>query len=139
MIACEYEPYSILEKLLPYIAGSASIVVYSPHLHVLQHAHLLLRNDSSFLAPTITEPWLRKYQVLPGRAHPEMQGMGHGGFLLTATRVFDDGETNSVLTGRRQRKRAKLEEKAKVAVETPVEETDDLDGVDVSMMDEVVY
>ena len=34
IIAAEYEPYSVIERLLPRIGGSASVVVYSPHLPV---------------------------------------------------------------------------------------------------------
>ena len=34
IIASNYEPYSIIEKLSKYIAGSANIVVYSPFLQV---------------------------------------------------------------------------------------------------------
>jgi tRNA (adenine-N(1)-)-methyltransferase non-catalytic subunit len=29
-----YDPLSILGKLFPYLGGSASVVVYSPHLQV---------------------------------------------------------------------------------------------------------
>ena len=29
-----YDPLSILEKLFSYLGGSASVVVYSPHLQV---------------------------------------------------------------------------------------------------------
>ena len=47
------------------------------------------------LNPTLIEPWLRQYQVLPGRTHPVMNGVGHGGFLLHATRVFDEVSANS--------------------------------------------
>jgi len=34
-IASEYDPLSILGKLFPCLGGSASVVVYSPHLQVL--------------------------------------------------------------------------------------------------------
>lgn len=34
LIASEYEPLAILERLQPYLAGSATIVVHSPHLQV---------------------------------------------------------------------------------------------------------
>lgn len=38
-----------------------------------------------------------------------MQGIGHGGFLLTCTRVFDDAEANSVTAGGRRSKKRKIE------------------------------
>lgn len=34
IVASEYDPFSIVEKLSPYLAGSASIVVQSPHVQV---------------------------------------------------------------------------------------------------------
>lgn len=37
LVACHYEPYSILHRLLPYLAGSANVVVHSPHLQVRLH------------------------------------------------------------------------------------------------------
>ena len=133
ILACEYEPYSVLERLLPSIGGSAPVIVYSPYLpvcllpltsnhrfradptlppsQVLYSLQTALRSSPDFLAPSISEPWLRKYQVLPGRTHPEMAGMQHGGFILAATRVFDDAEASSFASGRRAAKRRKMENK----------------------------
>ena len=34
VVASNYEPYSIIEKLNKHLAGSANIVVYSPYLQV---------------------------------------------------------------------------------------------------------
>jgi tRNA (adenine-N(1)-)-methyltransferase non-catalytic subunit len=112
IIACEYEPYSVLEKLLPRIAGSAPIVVYSPLLQVLHEAQQRLKQIPEFLSPSIVEPWLRKYQVLPSRSHPEMAGMGHGGYILTTTRVHDDAGAHSFASGRRDAKKRKHEREA---------------------------
>lgn len=79
---------------------------------ILFAAQQRMKQEPSFLTPSITEPFLRRYQVLPGRTHPEMQGMGHGGYLLTSTRVYDDPEANSYLLGARQKKKRKAEELA---------------------------
>ena len=35
IVASEYDPWSILERLFPYLAGSASIVIQSPNAQVL--------------------------------------------------------------------------------------------------------
>jgi tRNA (adenine-N(1)-)-methyltransferase non-catalytic subunit len=50
---------------------------------------LMTSTDESVLNPTIVEPWLRQYQVLPGRTHPEMNGTPHGGYLLHGIKVID--------------------------------------------------
>ncbi|CAH7666366.1 Gcd10p family-domain-containing protein [Phakopsora pachyrhizi] len=49
--------------------------------------HMINSEDCTFINVTISEPWLRKYQVLPGRTHPEMNGTHSGGFILTAIKV----------------------------------------------------
>lgn len=62
----------------------------------------------TILNPTITEPFLRQYQVLPGRTHPEMNGTAHGGFILHATKVVlpeIDGEKKNFAIGKGQERR----------------------------------
>ncbi|KAI9462425.1 Gcd10p-domain-containing protein [Lactarius psammicola] len=83
-----YDPRSILQKLFPYLGGSASVVVYSPHLQVVSDLQATLRFDPQYLAPSISESWLRRYQVLPGRTHPVMTTSGGGGYLLHATKMY---------------------------------------------------
>ena len=105
VIASQYDPFSILQKLSPYLAGSANIVVHSPYVQVRRLScsvtELLtpisqivtdlqnqLRDLPQYLGPTVTEMWLRKYQVLPGRTHPTMNMSGSGGFILHTIRVY---------------------------------------------------
>ncbi|SCV67648.1 BQ2448_5259 [Microbotryum intermedium] len=113
ILASQYEPLGVLDRLLPYIAGSAPIVIYSPHQAILSEAYQALRTSPHFLSPTLSEPWLRKYQVLPGRCHPEMNGLGHGGFLLTTTRVFDNPEANSHKVKVNKKRKMEEEEEGK--------------------------
>lgn len=90
LIASDYDPFQIVEALSPYLAGSASIVVQSQFLQPLADLQAHMRQTPRYLAPSITEGWLRRYQVLPGRTHPTMNTSGSGGFLLHAIKVFDD-------------------------------------------------
>lgn len=90
LIASDYDPFQIVEALSPYLAGSASIVVQSQFLQLLADLQAYMRQIPRYLAPSITEGWLRRYQVLPGRTHPTMNTSGSGGFLLHAIKVFDD-------------------------------------------------
>ncbi|BGP30574.1 tRNA (adenine(58)-N(1))-methyltransferase non-catalytic subunit trm6 [Rhodotorula toruloides] len=107
LIASEYEPLSVIERLLPSIGGSAPIVVYSQNVQLLFAANLALRNHPAIISPTITEPFLRQYQVLPGRTHPEMQGMSHGGYILSMIRVLENADAQAVgIGGRRGKKRS---------------------------------
>lgn len=90
LVASEYDSFQIVEALSPYLAGSASIVVQSQFLQPLAGLHAQMRQIPRYLAPSITEGWLRRYQVLPGRTHPTMNTSGSGSFLLHAIKVFDD-------------------------------------------------
>lgn len=72
---------------------------------VLFPALQALRSHPSFVAPTIHEPFLRRYQVLPGRCHPEMQGMASGGMILSAIRVLENDEAQAISVSRRGKKR----------------------------------
>ncbi|KAG2155517.1 Gcd10p-domain-containing protein [Suillus clintonianus] len=87
LIASDYDPLEILQILTPYVAGSGSIVIQSPFSQPLTELQSKLRLDPSYLAPSITESWLRRYQVLPGRTHPTMNTSGSGGFLLHVIKV----------------------------------------------------
>ncbi|KAK7007033.1 Adenine(58)-N(1)-methyltransferase non-catalytic subunit TRM6 [Favolaschia claudopus] len=103
VVASEYEPFSIVEKLVPYLAGSASIVVQSPYGQILSELHSKLRALPGYLCPSVTEVWLRRYQVLPGRTHPTMNTSGTGGFILHAIKIYDDENANAITSFRRQK------------------------------------
>jgi tRNA (adenine58-N1)-methyltransferase non-catalytic subunit len=103
LIATQYEPFSIVQRITPYLAGSSTITIYSQHLPVLAEVHSKMRTLPAYLSPSITEAWLRQYQVLPGRTHPMMNMTGGGGYILHAIHVYDDPKASSALTGFRKR------------------------------------
>lgn len=80
-------PPSFLSRLTPYLAGSAPIVVYSQFQPVLAQTLSGMRSRPEYLAPSLTESFMRRYQVLPGRTHPTMSTSGTGGYLLHTLRV----------------------------------------------------
>ncbi|KAG8778613.1 tRNA (adenine(58)-N(1))-methyltransferase non-catalytic subunit trm6 [Serendipita sp. 397] len=103
LIAAQYEPFSIVQRLTPYLAGSATVTIYSQYLQVLAEVQAKMRLLPAYLSPSITEAWLRQYQVFPGRTHPLMNMSGGGGYILHAIHVYDDPKASSVLAGRRRR------------------------------------
>jgi len=117
-VASGYDPLSILGKLSPYLGGSAAVVVYSPHLQVVSDIQTTMRTNSQYLAPSISESWLRRYQVLPGRTHPSMTTSGGGGYLLHAIKVYDDPSAEPVAVHRRSKA-------AKQTTESPQEQSED--------------
>ncbi|KAI0828876.1 Gcd10p-domain-containing protein [Trametes gibbosa] len=104
IVASEYDPYSIIEKLYPYLAGSASIVVHSPNVQVVSRLLNQLRDLPGYLGPTVTEGWLRQYQVLPGRTHPTMNASGSGGFIFHVIKIYDDPTASSAMLHRHRKK-----------------------------------
>ncbi|EPQ31091.1 uncharacterized protein PFL1_01280 [Pseudozyma flocculosa PF-1] len=100
LVACHYQPQSILERVKGAIGGSGSVVVHSPFLQPLTECHSHLRASEEFVNISVTEPWMRRYQVLPGRTHPEMTTSATGGFILHALRVLPEGEAQAMKEAR---------------------------------------
>ncbi|PFH52253.1 hypothetical protein AMATHDRAFT_46381 [Amanita thiersii Skay4041] len=109
IVSSEYEPYSIIEALFPFLAGSASIVIQCPYVQVLAELQNKLRSLPQYLFPNVTETWLRQYQVLPGRTHPMMSMSGSGGAVLHAIKVFDDPKASSAMVQRHKPKKLNSE------------------------------
>ncbi|KAJ7361438.1 Gcd10p family-domain-containing protein [Mycena albidolilacea] len=116
IVASEYEPFSILEKLVPFVAGSGSIVIQSPFGQILSEVHTKLRALPGYLCPSLTEVWLRRYQVLPGRTHPTMNTSGSGGFILHAIKVYNDENANAITSHRRPKPTANNSSSNKIII-----------------------
>ncbi|KDQ15589.1 hypothetical protein BOTBODRAFT_624451 [Botryobasidium botryosum FD-172 SS1] len=117
IISTQYEPFSVIEKLESYLAGSAPIVVHSSHLQVLTELQAKLKQGSHFLGPSITESWLRQYQVLPGRTHPMMSMPGSGGYILSCIKIYDNPNVSAVASDRRAHRQGMAAKKRKLAAE----------------------
>jgi tRNA (adenine-N(1)-)-methyltransferase non-catalytic subunit len=96
IVASQYTPLSILDKLLPFLSGSRPVVFFSIHKEFLTEAYYHMKISDKYLNVQLTESWLRRYQVLPGRTHPQMTTTGGGGYILSATRVLDNPNENPV-------------------------------------------
>lgn len=89
VISSNCTPESIIKELMKYVSGSRPIVVYSFSKELLLQAAYWMRRCPEFINADITESFLRQYQVLPGRMHPNMNTSAGGGYLLSAIRVID--------------------------------------------------
>jgi tRNA (adenine-N(1)-)-methyltransferase non-catalytic subunit len=81
-------PLSVYQHLLPLVAGSGHIVLYSPFKETLYDTFTQMRKSEECIAVDLTESWLREHQVLPSRTHPMMTTSGSGGYVLSAIRVL---------------------------------------------------
>ncbi|KAF8204077.1 Gcd10p family-domain-containing protein [Pholiota molesta] len=116
IIASEYDPYSIIEKLSPYLGGRRR-----SWYTIIVELQAKLRNVPQYLCPTVSETWLRRYQVLPGRTHPMMAMSGSGGFLCHATKIYDDPNARGAPRPQRHKKKPRLDTEVDSAspMETP--------------------
>ncbi|XP_053601094.1 tRNA (adenine(58)-N(1))-methyltransferase non-catalytic subunit TRM6 [Plodia interpunctella] len=83
IITCKEDPLSIFKELVEFVKPGRPFVVYYPVVEPLLQLYLTLRSYSNVAALKITCNWMRNYQVLPERTHPEVTMNCSSGFLLT--------------------------------------------------------
>ncbi|XP_059476863.1 tRNA (adenine(58)-N(1))-methyltransferase non-catalytic subunit TRM6 [Neocloeon triangulifer] len=90
VIVAKEDPVALCDHLLPLVALSRPVVIYSQFKEPLQEAYMKLKAQKNVTALKLKEPWLRKYQTLPERTHPEVLMSGSGGFILHGLTVESD-------------------------------------------------
>ena len=83
IIASKQHPKNILLHLIKYLAPSRPFVVFSSYKEPLMEAYFAVKETGKTVFVTLTETWLRNYQVLPDRTHPEVLMSGGGGYILS--------------------------------------------------------
>jgi len=92
VIASRYHPPAVFRALYPFLAPSRPFVVFSESIDDLEEIRVgLMRQPITAANTRLAESWFRQYQVLPGRSHPEMMTSSRGGFILSGTKIADDG------------------------------------------------
>jgi tRNA (adenine-N(1)-)-methyltransferase non-catalytic subunit len=115
VIACRYNPTETLLKMLPFLAPSCPFVVYCEFMEPLVECFEELQRRGLAINLKLSDTWMREYQVLPGRTHPNMNMSQNGGFLLVGIKLcpvsghneLDESllkEIRAKLGGRRGRK-----------------------------------
>lgn len=87
VIVTREHPWSILMTLLPFVKPNRNIVVYHNIKEVLTEVFLDLKSGTRVTSVKLVSNWMRNYQVLPNRTHPEVQMGGNSGLLLTGIAV----------------------------------------------------
>uniref|UniRef100_A0A336K501 tRNA (adenine(58)-N(1))-methyltransferase non-catalytic subunit TRM6 n=1 Tax=Culicoides sonorensis TaxID=179676 RepID=A0A336K501_CULSO len=83
IIVSREHPWSILTNLLPFVKPNRNIVVFHNVKEVLTDVFLDLKSGTRVTSVKLISNWMRNYQVLPNRTHPEVQMGGNSGYLLT--------------------------------------------------------
>lgn len=83
VIVCKEDPQNIFKELVQFVKPGRPFLVYYSVAEPLQHLYLSLKSDSKIAALKLTCNWLRNYQILPDRTHPEVNMNAASGFLLS--------------------------------------------------------
>ncbi|CAK9866912.1 unnamed protein product [Sphagnum jensenii] len=81
------DPWTVAQCMLPLLASSAPFVIYHPYSQPLAECMHRLQAEHMAVALQLSEPWLREYQVLPSRTHPNMQMSSTGGYVLSGITI----------------------------------------------------
>lgn len=106
LIVVSKKPDTIAKELVKLVAPSGNFAIYSPYLEVvykevlnafyitfiffskpMSETYAQLRDADYAINLKLVEAWLRNYQVLPHRTHPEVMMSGTGGYILSGIRV----------------------------------------------------
>ena len=87
ILACNYDPTHTLLTLLPYLETSCPFVVFYEYLEPLVQCFREIQNQGLAINLRLTDTWMREYQILPNRTHPNMNMSQNGGFILTGLKL----------------------------------------------------
>jgi tRNA (adenine-N(1)-)-methyltransferase non-catalytic subunit len=105
IIASKYHPLPVLKEAVHLLCPAGHIAVFCEFMEPLTECYLFLQSYSLAIRLQLSDTWMREFQVLPGRVHPQMTMPVSGGFLLTGIFV---GNT-AVPKGVSERKRPAAE------------------------------
>uniref|UniRef100_A0A182PTD4 tRNA (adenine(58)-N(1))-methyltransferase non-catalytic subunit TRM6 n=1 Tax=Anopheles epiroticus TaxID=199890 RepID=A0A182PTD4_9DIPT len=83
VIVAKEHPYSILKALLPFVKPSRPVVIFSTCREILTECYVDMKSEAAITYLRVTSNWMRQYQILPNRTHPDVTMSGSGGYLLT--------------------------------------------------------
>ena len=96
IIATRYDPTATLMGLLPYLAPSCPFVVYCEFIEPLSECFREIQKQNLAINLRLSDTWMREYQILPGRTHPNMTISQSGGFILTGIKLCPETGHNEI-------------------------------------------
>ncbi|CAL1681506.1 unnamed protein product [Lasius platythorax] len=82
VIAKEH-PLNIVNALLPFLGASRPFVIFHTYREPLQETFMELKQKRNAINMRLFTNFLRSYQVLPDRTHPDILMSDTGGYILT--------------------------------------------------------
>lgn len=86
LITCKEHPVNIFKELVQFLNGSRTFVVFHLMREPLEELYVYLKKNLNFVSLRLSNNFLRDYQVLPERTHPEVT-MSSGGYILTGFKL----------------------------------------------------
>lgn len=86
-IVAREHPLNIVQELIPFVKFSRPFVIYHAHREPLQETFVELKKRTDVTNLKLFSNFLRSYQILPDRTHPEIMTNDCGGYLLTGYTV----------------------------------------------------
>ncbi|CAK9826666.1 tRNA (adenine(58)-N(1))-methyltransferase non-catalytic subunit TRM6 [Anthophora retusa] len=83
VIIAKEHPLNIVMALLPFLGVSRPFVIYHIYREPLQETYMMLKQNQNVINLRLFSNFLRSYQVLPDRTHPDILTSDTGGYLLT--------------------------------------------------------
>ena len=96
IIASRYHPLPILKECIALLMPSASFAIYSEFVEPLNECYKYLHDYKIAIRMNIGDTWLREFQILPGRVHPQMNMVTSGGYVLTGIYLGRDAELKRI-------------------------------------------
>jgi tRNA (adenine58-N1)-methyltransferase non-catalytic subunit len=89
VLVTRYDPTATLLQLFPYLIPSGPFVIYCEFMEPLTHCFRAIQQNPKLLSINLrlSDTWMREYQVLEGRTHPNMSMSQSGGFILTGIKL----------------------------------------------------
>lgn len=82
-IVAREHPLQIVNALLPFLGISRPFVIFHAHREPLQETYIELKKKGNVINVKLFTNFLRSYQVLPDRTHPDILMSDTGGYILT--------------------------------------------------------
>lgn len=82
-IIAKEHPLQIANALLPFLGISRPFVIFHSHREPLQETYIELKKKGNVINVKLFTNFLRSYQVLPDRTHPDILTNDTGGYILT--------------------------------------------------------
>lgn len=86
VITSKEHPVNIAKELLQFLKGGRQIVVFNLIREPLEDLFIYLKTRLDIVNIKLSNNFLRNYQVLPERTHPEVN-MNSGGYILSAVKL----------------------------------------------------